>query len=285
MHMLVTPLPGVPSQLALDRLKEEHRKVTNVRGTGGLVTDLYNAYIEWCVNAIGQLRHVVSNHDLERLVMTRRYWLLQSLPNDHNTLRSVIDLELHEREITIGAAIASMQAQIAHWQLAGVFVVADTSVYIRDSEKLEFLPFSSRLDLRHEPIHVLVPIVVIDELDNLKRASDKHVRWRAGYTLSVIDRVLGSGGSGLLQQATSVADTTAPPRGSVSIEVVLDPPDHVRLAINDDEIIDRALAIRALSGRDVRLLTYDTGMATRSRFHALPVTKLTRDIGPEPAAP
>ena len=38
---------------------------------------------------------------------------------------------------------------------------------------------------------MLVPIVVVDELDRLKDTKDPHVRWRAGYTLGVLDRVCG----------------------------------------------------------------------------------------------
>ena len=34
---------------------------------------------------------------------------------------------------------------------------------------------------------MLVPIIVIDELDGLKRSSK--TRWRAGYTLAVIDKL------------------------------------------------------------------------------------------------
>lgn len=56
-------------------------------------------------------------------------------------------------------------------------------------------------------------------------------------------------------------DETA--RGQVAIEVVLDPPGHVRLPNNDDKIVSRALAIKTLAGKQVRLLTYETGIAMR----------------------
>jgi hypothetical protein len=52
-------------------------------------------------------------------------------------------------------------------------------------------------------------------------------------------------------------------RSEVTIELVFDPPGHTRLPINDDEIIDRALAIATLADRNVTLLTYDTGQSTR----------------------
>ena len=60
------------------------------------------------------------------------------------------------------------------------------------------------------------------------------------------------------------------------------PPGHVRLPINDDEIVDRALAIQASVGRDITLVTYDTKMRLRARTAGPTVKKLDQD--PEPNA-
>jgi len=51
--------------------------------------------------------------------------------------------------------------------------------------------------------------------------------------------------------------------------VLFDLPGHVRLAINDDEIVDRALSVQILSGKDVTFLTYDTNQALRARHAGL----------------
>ena len=49
------------------------------------------------------------------------------------------------------------------------------------------------LQIWEDPVHLLVPIVVVDELDGLKnRGSGSKVKWRAGYTLAVLDRVFAS---------------------------------------------------------------------------------------------
>jgi hypothetical protein len=92
-------------------------------------------------------------------------------------------------------------------------------------------------------------MVVVDELDGLKQASDRHVRWRAGYTLAVLDRAprTGTGPARLREADFSALDTGGIPRGEITVEIMLDPPGHTRLPINDDEIIDRALAIRPLA--------------------------------------
>jgi hypothetical protein len=55
----------------------------------------------------------------------------------------------------------------------------------------------------------------------------------------------------------------------------------VRLPINDDEIVDRAAAVKPLAGRQVTLLTYDTGQASRGRRAELNVIKLSKPVGEE----
>ena len=170
------------------------------------------------------------------------------------------------------------------WSRPGWFVVADTTVFCQ-ADKLEELDLGEILASRHEPVHLLVPMVVVDELDGLKRSNKPKVRWRAQYTLAVLDRVLsGSSTSARLRDKDfSALNTGGIPRGEVTVEIVPDPPGHARLPINDDEIIDRALAIQSLSGRNVTLLTFDTGQNHRARDAGLQVKKLTEPRDEEPA--
>ena len=140
------------------------------------------------------------------------------------------------------------------------------------------------IDVWQLDVTVLVPIVIVDELDRLKEIKDKQVKWRAGYTLAVLDRVFAnSAGPARLRAGDVLPGPDGLTRSEVTIELVFDPPGHTRLPINDDEIIDRALAIATLADRNVTLLTYDTGQSTRARSAGLPVVKLRKEIGEEPA--
>lgn len=66
--------------------------------------------------------------------------------------------------------------------------------------------------MREDPIRIIVPIVVIDELDNLKQQGRETARWRAGYTLAVLDRVCtGTAQQGQLHDE----DFTALKEGSI----------------------------------------------------------------------
>ncbi|MGH3124112.1 MAG: hypothetical protein ACRDND_24260 [Streptosporangiaceae bacterium] len=57
------------------------------------------------------------------------------------------------------------------------------------------------------------------------------------------------------------------------------------MPINDDEIIDRILVIQALAGREVTLVTYDTGQSTRARAAGLRVRKLNQPEKSEAGKP
>jgi predicted ribonuclease YlaK len=195
-----------------------------------------------------------------------------------------VSAELDQRVTAFDEAIKALDQQIARWSMLAEFVVPDTSVYIGHPQKLEELDIAPLLPVRHEDIHVLVPIIIVDELDGLKQSKDPAIRWRAGYTLAVLDRVFDrtTGPIRLRAADSSALDSGGIPRGEITIELVFDPPGHIRLPINDDEIIDRAKAVEPLAGRQVRLLTYDSGQSMRARAQGLRAVKLSKPIGEEP---
>ena len=53
--------------------------------------------------------------------------------------------------------------------------------------------------------------------------------------------------------------------GELTLELGFDDPGHVRLTRADDELVDRATAVRDLSGRRVVLVSYDSGARFRAR--------------------
>jgi predicted ribonuclease YlaK len=143
----------------------------------------------------------------------------------------------------------------------------DTSFYIRHPDKLKETDFAAVVEARGAPIHVLVPIIVVDELDRLKESKDRHIRWRADHTLGVLDELFASpaGQPRLRIGDFSALQTGGISRGEITMELVFDPPGHVRMPINDDEIIDRALAVEPLAAQKVTLFTYDTGQSMQGR--------------------
>lgn len=286
--MLITPRPGTDRQNLLDALRTVHTAAVNERGVGH--PSAYRRlldYLEWAARSAQLLRNQVRAEDLTALVLTERHdTLLDGVghlagTDQQRLVNLLVDQELAERIETLEAAIDLLRSLMTRWDGPERFVVADSSFYIQNPEMLKDVDLHQVLGLPSgEHIRLLFPITVVDELDSLKEAGKHRPRWRAGHTLGLLDGTLNGSLSGILRRAGLSQDEF---RGEVSLEIVLDPPGHVRLPLADDEIIDRAVAIQSLAGRPVRLLTCDTSQHTRGKAAGLQVTKVpAKDPGPEP---
>ena len=150
----------------------------------------------------------------------------------------------------------------------------DTSFFIKHEQKLEEVDFGPLINVWESDITVLVPIVVVDELDRLKHSHSYTLPSWTGCS-KLRPTVPGSRPVPWYRRRWTHAQPS-------HHRAVLRPAGRVRLPIVDDEIIDRALAIQALADRPVTLLTYDTGQSTRARSAGLQVVKLRKNIGEEP---
>lgn len=290
--MIVTPRPGANREGLLQTLRNVHNQVVNLLGGGGPGPAQVRvlSYLDWASSAVRLLDYQVSQADVAELILTPGYNRLLSAATltgsdigTQRVLNGMVGLELELRAKAFEAAITTLQAQITRWSSPGVFAAPDTSFYIEHGDKLEDADFRPLLQIWHDPVHVLVPIVVVDELDGLKKSKDAHTRWRAGYTLAVLDRVLGTNPAAPARLRAEDFSQLGMglPSGEVSIEILFDPSGRVRLPIVDDEIIDRIIAVEPVAARRVTLLTYDTGQATRGRAAGLQVRKLDK---PDPGA-
>ncbi|MFJ9903919.1 PIN domain-containing protein [Streptomyces sp. NPDC101152] len=247
-------------------------------------------YLDWTSDAVRMLRGQIRATDIDRLVLTRRQAALLdgvgrlNSPEHEKLVNNLVSLELDERVQAFGAAIQQLADLTQRWRPSLRLLVPDSSLFIQHPAKFEETDFAALLGGGPEPVHVLVPMAVIDELDALKETKKPNARWRAGYTLAVIDRLLQDFSPGRLRPVAMRPGSDNPPRGEVTLEILFDPPGHTRLPNSDDEIIDRAVVAQALAGTPVTLVTYDTGQSTRGRAAGLKVNKLRNDAGtgPEP---
>jgi len=282
--MLLTPRPGVGLDDLIQTLESAHTEAFNLRGGGGAQTAHKRllAYLEWAGRAARMLRDRVSDKDLASLVSTRRYELLLAsagtlTSSDIEVQRVVNDLvsqELNERVADFEAAIKTMKAYKDHWSSVGDLVVLDTNFYVEHPTPLidtDLAQLSAAITSSWD-MHVLVPLLVVDELDRLKR--DNRVRGRARTALKMLDEVFKRVSEDRPMGRLRPADDTGQADGSlglgaITMELLFDPPDHVRLPDPDAEIVDRALAVQNLAGREVTMVTYDKSMAFRARSQGL----------------
>ncbi|MFC8671530.1 PIN domain-containing protein [Streptomyces griseorubiginosus] len=291
--MLVSLLPGADRKLVHQALSKVSQEVSAVLEGNARGYHRFLAYLDWTISAVGQLDSLISKADIERLVLTKRYEQLLGSPGNFGTgsiwdlAEQMVNSELRWRVAEFTAAVEALGQELYRWQLRGLPVVADSSFYIRHPDKLEVADLAELLGVEDRSVHLIVPMVVVDELDQLKESKTPHARWRAGYTLAVFDRIFqkDTQQAMLREPDAEVQRTTGVRRGEVTAQLLFDPPGHVRLPINDDEIVDRALAVKPLSGREVTLLTYDTGQATRARVAGLRDVKLSTPVADEPDEP
>lgn len=276
--MLITPRPGADREIVRQVLRRARQSAGAVWDTSPQSAhERLLQYLEWATGAARILGAQVRDEDVDRLVLTRRYHALLAYcgtlasSSQERLVNGLVNLELEDRLRAFAHAEEDLDALIARWGVGEHYVIADSSFYIHNPDKLEDADLVQAAGLPWSvPLRLLFPMTVVDELDNLKESGKNRARWRASYTLGLLDRVLQGSTFGALS-------------GTVQVEIVLDPPGHVRLPIADDEIIDRAVAINALAGNEVRLLTCDTGQHTRGRAAGLKVTKIpAKDPGPEP---
>jgi PIN domain len=288
--MLVTLHPGTDRRNVLDMLTAIRSEAGNAMGpgTGGTAGRL-TGYLEWATRSARMLRNRISDADIDRLIFTRGYDRLLTAAGSiavaldagsQRVVNGLIDMELHLRTEALDQIIKELQSLNPQWASDDLYAVLDTSVYIEHDAKLEYLDIAEQLTaFPDKRLHLLVPIVVVDELDGIKNKGEDLKRWRARYTLGVLERIFAPDQPrrGFLRNGQRDV------RGAVDMEILFDPPGHVRLPINDDEIVDRTLAVGPLTGKPVTLVTFDTGQAFRAREAGLPVLKLSKPLGDEPA--
>ena len=104
-------------------------------------------------------------------------------------------------------------------------------------------------------VRLVVPILVIEELDGLKRTRDRQQKADAKEVLRAM---------WMLHGTAPTVPAALPQAADVTIEVYLDGDWHKRRDNNDGEIIDQALAIQELTGQLVILATCDYNQGYRA---------------------
>ncbi len=302
--MLVRPLPGVTAETVLAAVSEALGTIEDARTSRqGAVYQPPLDYARWASETAAKLRNVITVGDIERLIFTPAYGrVLSQVGNGtFGPAVTLVDYAIDTTRHALEEVVAALDKWHHRWFLnQAEIVVPDTGFYINTPCPPDVTTFDLRQHVNFpslvdawDKVHIIIPMVVIDELDGLKESRTNHVRWRAGHTLGVFDEMFtGTRLHGRLRGPDVVQQGPVSVwRHEISAEIILDPRGHIRLPKEDDEVIDRAVVVQSLSGRSVTLLTFDTGQAMRARQAGLQVLKLDRPKeddaadGGQPAAP
>jgi rRNA-processing protein FCF1 len=214
------------------------------------------AYLNWVDATLQRLRVVFLDAELEDSLLGRGYWHICALPlypGKGPSARTASDLllsRLIDEELAfqvghpgvpgdsggrIGDAVSRLRALTQFADRSGRICVVDTNALLHYT-RFDRLPWAERLQAL--PIRLVIPIVVVDELDAKKYARREEFQQRARELLTLIDRYV----------------TASPPDGyfaladNVTVEVLPDEPDHLRLPTNDQEILERCEFLHQVTG-------------------------------------
>ncbi len=268
----------VPNQTgALEVVIRTLREVlSEFSSVGGSAKEQLDNYRQLVTKHARTLASYFTHADLERLLLTQRYWALfpaEVTTSNSRVIADTVQTERDDRMRSLDALIKEYQQVQQSWNDdAGdpvVAVLADTNIYLHQDAYFNEIDWPSLFGGRR--IRLLVPIVVVDELDVAKRA---------GKSITVSDTNKESIRSRARITIRRLRDLFEDPGARVPIgvqteaELLLNSMDHRRIDDSDAEIIERALTLGQLIGTEVMLVTSDGGMQFRARSAGVPVRRL-----------
>jgi hypothetical protein len=226
-------------------------------------------FLTWCENqARPQLENLFAPVEdlLDELDVS--YNRINSAPkSDLRRINAMLSREYSFWNRRLGEVLDELGKQKQLVMRPGRPVVLDTSALMEGKPFAQFDWHSLDPSLVDVPVRLVVPILVVEELDELlhDRNADRRQKARAA-TRSLFE----------LHQTKPAEPAALPDQPGVTIEVLLDGDWHQRRPNNDAEIIDQALMLRDLIGRKVLLAACDLRMMYRAAAASLPATLVPR---------
>lgn len=182
-------------------------------------------------------------------------------------LNAMLSRELTAWDRRLGEVLDELAKQKRLVMRPGRPVVLDTSALMEGKSLVTFDWHSLEPSLAAVPIRLVVPILVIEELDDLLHDPNGDRRRKArAATRSLLE----------LHKTRPTEPAALPDQPGVTIEVLLDGNWHYRRPNNDTEIIDQALMLRDLTGLNVVLVACDLRMLYRAGAADLPSLQMPR---------
>lgn len=268
--MTIRALPGISSSRLIEQIVGAHTGLTNVRGQALTPFDLYNAYLKWANEQVRMLRHTLTPAGLDQVVTTRRHWALVALDPTTmgNALVPFVESEIDDQMCVIEAELAALRRALGRYSTVDALVAPDTNVYAHGLVPWDRVPWETYAHDGEEHLRLVIPMLVIDELDRLKDRGPNEkskndglsVRNRARRSLRTMEQVFRN-------PAEPVVLTTG--EVTVTASVMFDDSGHERLPDADDEIVDQVRTVADLGARPATIVSGDFGMRFRARMAGL----------------
>lgn len=243
-------------EAAIATVSQVRGQLGNANG-GNSAADRKDRFLRWCDNwATPQLgNHFPESEEIFTAIEETFRRLALAPPMSEYELNTMLarDWRTWDRRLErLSAEVESLRGFMAR---PGRITVLDTSALMEGVPFMEYDWHDLHSDLAEGPVRLIVPILVVEELDGLKRTRDRQQKADAKQVLRAMWALHGT---------APTIPAVLPQTADVTIEVYLDGDWHKRRDNNDGEIIDQALALQELTGQQVILATCDYNQGYRA---------------------
>ena len=231
----------------------------------------------------GVLRNLFADTELVEALHSERYWHIRRYwENRPSAYISVADEgrwkradseSIYQIEAELRVQLERLKVALAHLELFSPLSQSDGWPLVLDTNVLvHFDPFREEItrakwreiaQLPESPeVRLIVPALVLDELDQLAHSGDRKLNRRARSAHGHLDPFIDH----LLSERPQPIRPDAP---WMTVEVLPDAPNHRRQADNDTELLDRAEFLHQVTNRRVTFVTADRGMLVRGKVRQL----------------
>ena len=259
---------GVTVADALRALGELTTEADNLaHGTLGIhPTDQRDAYLTWAEKAESHLRHFFVAMEPWGDLFSVRYWYLYQLTTGTPHAYSLIRTEATwQSERLRGLADRLRDAQqLFELPVGHVAIVPDTNVFAH-YRMFDQIPWPELT--KSASVRVVVALLVLDELDDLSYKA-RAAGQRAKDALRALAKL----------RSDARPEAPVDIQRGVTLQVLPDPPGHVRQANNDDELLTRIDYLATVVGNRVSLATGDYGMQVRAGARGIACIRLPDEL-------
>jgi hypothetical protein len=258
--------PGVEPARAASTLRAIIQEASQVQAAINAEILLRN-YLQWIEFAEPQLSTLTRDIELLTMLRTAAHWHIRTLALSVTTHAPVaarpaplVSHEIDFQTAVLKDLVADLDARIGRASEGeGHITVIDTNLLL-EYERPDNVRWDEIVKMR--PARIVVPLRVIEELDEKKYDRRPGLADRARRAVSWLEGAVGTAGA------------PRPLRDCATIEVLIDPGPRRRPPDADREILDDCHALRQLSGQPLTLVTGDTGMLLRAQAETITVVKM-----------
>jgi PIN domain len=255
-------------------LKEGIAPTTVITGLTELITRLQNLASTWGTGTdawrYGQNSYLQTTETMEQLLLSwfedddgvgagvqgGGYRLVREMTAATPRPYPLVSGEIDRQVRALTALKTKLEVLQALQARDGDPAVLDTNVLMH-FQRLDEIPWAEVLG--KGPVRIILPICVIDELDNKKYIGSDRMSRRADQAIRVLRQYSSQLGPG---SCVTLPDGTM-------LEIFLDEPDHRRKLNPDEELFSRCTLLERMIGKPLKIVTGDLGMQLRADAHGL----------------